>query len=140
MRETVAGLGDVTVLDEEVAEVIEGTLTVMELDLQVARAAVAVRRAATAEAVQRPLTDLGLAIRRWGDELAVQSRLGGMDLDDRIGEVFSRLERAASSGRAAASRAGEELGEDLEELREAALDTLHDTRRVLGELVGSLRR
>jgi hypothetical protein len=122
-----------------VAEV-EDALASMELDLQIARAALAVRVADDAASIERPVDEIAEVLRGWFEEMTVRSRLAGMEATDRIQQLTSRLERATSVSRSSVERLGDDLGDDLEELRAAALATLHDTRVALGNAAAAIRR
>jgi hypothetical protein len=125
--------------DEYVAEV-EEALATMELDLQIARAALAVRTAEEPGAIETRLSELSDVIRGWTEELAVRGRLGSMEVSDRFEEFSRRLERASSVSRSALERLREDLGEDLDGLRASALAALRDTRAALANSAASLRR
>lgn len=125
--------------DDFLAE-IEEALTTMELDLQIARAALSVRTAEDAAAIESPIEDLAGVLRGWAEELAVRSRLGSMEVDDRLEQLSRRAERAGSVSRSAAERLRGELGSDLDQLRDAALAALRDTRTALSNTAAAVRR
>ena len=122
-----------------VAEV-EDALASLELDLQIARAALAVRVAEDAAAIERPMSEVSDVLRGWLEEMAVRSRLAGMEASDRVEQLTVRLERATSVSRSSLERLGDDLGEDLEELRAAALASLRDTRSALTNAMAGARR
>lgn len=141
VRVAVAALesADDEAIDVYVAEV-EDALAGMELDLQIARAALAVRVAEDAASIERPMNEVADVLRGWVEEMAVRSRLAGMEATDRLQQLTARLERATSVSRSSVERLGDDLGEDLEGLRSSALASLRDTRVALANAASGLRR
>ena len=119
----------------EVAEVL-GT---MELDLTIARAALAARQADTTEGLQDAVDKVIEAARHWVEDASVQTKLGRMELRDRSDAVTHALDRARGEALRTVDRVGDAVGVDLAETRRTAVKSIGSIRHAVTDAVASLR-
>lgn len=119
----------------EVAEVL-GT---MELDLTIARAALAARQAETTEGLQDAVDKVIEAARHWVEDASVQTKLGRMELRDRSDAVTHALDRARGEALRTVDRVGDAVGVDLAETRRTAVKSIGSIRHAVTDAVASLR-
>jgi hypothetical protein len=125
--------------EQRYADEVATTLATLELDLKMAKVAFAAEGADSSDELRRSMDDVEEAARTWLDDLALQARLGEMEVRDCAGVVTRRLERARSEARRAAGRVAEAVESDLEEMRRVAIHSIRDVRGVLADTATSLR-
>ena len=121
------------------ADDVVSTLATMELDIQMARAALDASNAEGEDGIRQSIETLATAVTAWTDEIGVRSHLARMDVRDRTGAVVRRLDRASAEARRAASRVSDTMGGDLNELRHVALHSISGVRQALSDAAGAVR-
>jgi len=120
---------------DEIAQV----LNTMELDLTIARNALAAREAHTSEDLQKAVNNVIEAARNWLQDASVTASLGRMELRDRSDAVTHALDRARGEAKRTVERVGDAVGVDLTETKSAAIDSIGGIRRAVADAMTSLR-
>jgi hypothetical protein len=115
-------------------------LAEMELDVQLARAALDADEADSTEDVRRAMGAIEESARRWLDELAVRTRLAEMETDDRVTATMHRIDRARAEVRRATARIDDAIESDLDAMRTIARHALHDIRAAVGDSIRAVFR
>ncbi len=135
----VAFEGSAVDAEHHYAEEVSATLALLEIDLTLARGALATQLADNSDELHDSVKELADAARGWLDGLQVQADLGRMNARDRAGELTRRIEHSAAAIRRVAATAAESVGGDLSEVRRSALDGIHEIRRAVADTANALR-
>jgi hypothetical protein len=127
-------------IESRYADEVATMLATVEVDIDVARTALATRKAGAAAGIHHPMQQLIESTRKWADEMNVQSRLARMEASDRAETISQKAERTAALARHAAGRVSESLEEDLDDLRALALYGIADVRAALDDTVAAIRQ
>ena len=113
-------------------------LTTMEVDLGLAVAALNAHDATTSDDLHDTMREVDDSAHRWLDELTVRSHLGEMEMNDRVGDVEHRLDRARGEVQRATRRIDDAVKSDLDSMRTLALHTLKEVRAAVSDSANTI--
>lgn len=125
--------------DRRYADELAQVLSILDVDLTLARATFAAARAHDEGTADTSVITATAAVRGWLQEARVQARLAGMEARDRNADLVGRLDHVGVEARRGAERIGEVVENDTDEIRLMAGRSVNLVSEIFAEAVDAFR-